>query len=87
MKIYPGVEYIPVKRQWTEKHFLYEILGALNRAVYELTLAYFDCEDYKLNDSRFGEIVENDIERVMMVVKDEQKAIKHKIDILEEGEV
>ena len=81
MKIYPGVEYVPVKRQWTEKHFLYEILGALNRAIYELSLACCDCDDYKLNDSRFGEIVKNDIERVMKVVKNERKAIKHQIDI------
>lgn len=79
-------KHVPIKRQYTEKQFLYDILGALNRAIYELTLAYFDCEDYKLNDSWFGEIVENDIERVMMVVKNEQKAIKHQIDIGEAGE-
>lgn len=86
MKIYPGVEYVPAKRQYTEKQFLYNILGALNRALYELNLACFDCEDYKLNDSRFGEIVKNDIERVMKVARDEQKAIIHQIDILEAGE-
>ncbi len=74
-------KHVPVKRQYTEKQFLYNILGALNRALHELSLACFDYEDYKLNDSRFGEIVKNDIERVLKVVKDEQKAIKHQIEI------
>ena len=79
-------KYVPIKRQYTEKEFLFDILCALNRALHELSLACFDCEDYELNDSRFGEIVKNDIERVMKVVKDEQKAIIHQIDILEAGE-
>lgn len=79
-------KHVPIKRQYTEKQFLYDILCALNSALHELSLAYFDCEDYELNDTRFGKIVKNDIERVMMVVKDEQKAIKHQIDIGEAGE-
>lgn len=87
MKIVPdGIQYVPVKRQYTEKQFLYDILGALNGAMHELNLACFNCEDYELNDSRFAKIVKNDIERVMKVVKDEQKAIKHQIDILEAEE-
>lgn len=74
-------KHVPIKRQYTEKQFLYDILGALNGALHELSQACFDCEDYELNDPRFGEIVKNDIERVMKVVKDEQKAIKHQIEI------
>ena len=79
-------KHVPVKRQYTEKQFLYDIIGALNGAMQELNLARLNCEDYELNDPRFGEIVKNDIERVMKVVKDERKAIKHQIDILEAAE-
>lgn len=87
MKIWPeGVEYVPVKRYYTEKQFLYDILGALYGVMQELNLTRLNCENYELNDPRFGEIVKNDIERVMKVVKDERKAIKHQIDILEARE-
>lgn len=75
-------KHVPIKRRYTEKELLYDVLGALNGALCELNLAVMNCEDYELNDSRFGEIVKNDILRVMKIVSDERDAIKHQIDIL-----
>lgn len=79
-------KHVPIKRQYTEKELLYDVLGALNGALCELNLAVMNCEDYELNDSRFGKIVKNDILRVMKIVSDERDAIKNQIDILEKRE-
>ena len=76
----------PIKREYTERQLLYDVLGDLNRALCELNLAVMNCEDYELNDSRFGKIVKNDIMRVMKIVSDERDAIIHQIDILEATE-
>lgn len=76
----------PIKREYTERQLLYDVLGDLNRALCELNLAVMNCEDYELNDSRFGKIVKNDIMRVMKIVSDERDAIIHQIDIREATE-
>ncbi len=87
MKINPdGVEYVPIKRQYTKRQLFYDVLGSLNRAMQELNFALMCAEDYELNDARIGEVVKNDVERVMCIVSDERKAIKHQIDILEAAE-
>lgn len=79
-------KHVPIKRQYTEKELLYDVLGALNGALCELNLAVMNCEDYELNDSRFGKIVKNDILRVMKNVSDERDAIKRQLDIQEKRE-
>lgn len=79
-------KHVPIKRQYTEKELLYDVLGALNGALCELNLAVMNCEDYELNDSRLGKIVKNDILRIMKIVSDERDAIKNQIDILEKRE-
>ena len=76
-------KHVPIKRQYTEKELLYDVLGALNRALCELNLAVMNCEDYELNDSRLGKIVKNDVERVMEIVRHERDAIKRQIELLE----
>ena len=76
----------PIKREYTERQLLYDVLGALNRAICELNLASLCCADYELNDSRFGKVVKNDVERVMKIVSDERDAIIHQIDTREKRE-
>ena len=79
-------KHVPVKRQYTKKELLYDVLGALNRAIVELNLAVMDCEDYELNDYAAREVITNDIMRVMQIVSDERDAIKRQIDIQENRE-
>lgn len=79
-------KHVPIKRQYTEKELLYDVLGALNRAICELNLASMCCADYELNDSRLGKVIKNDVERVMKIVSDERDEIKRQIGILEKSE-
>ena len=79
-------KHVPIKRHYTKKQLLFDILGALNCAIGELNLAVMNCEDYELNDYAVREVVKDDIMRVMKIVSDERDAIKNQIDILEKRE-